>query len=175
MNVVRIIGIQRHDKYQKLRETERWLMCLPNLITSQTGKRTAHDPCRFPGYGTRAASRFSVGFSVVSRVRLTVRFMYYWHSVDATHAMINNYSMNSCEQNVMWAYLYACIAGDVTKKAKNENHYLIDPRCTGICLQVGAMLAHNGCGGKCIMRRKRRASGAAHALALWNRIRTNNT
>ena len=35
--------------------------------------------------------------------------------------MINNYSMNSCEQNVIWAYLYACIAGKVTTKAKNEN------------------------------------------------------
>ena len=29
--------------------------------------------------------------------------------------------MNSCELNVIWAYLYACIAGKVTKEVKNGN------------------------------------------------------
>ena len=29
--------------------------------------------------------------------------------------------MNSCEQNVIWAYLYAYIAAKVTTKVKNEN------------------------------------------------------
>jgi hypothetical protein len=57
--------------------------------------------------------------------------------MDATHAMMNNYSMNLYEQNVIWAYVYACIGGDVTKKARNGNHYLKDPRCTGICPPVG--------------------------------------
>ena len=35
--------------------------------------------------------------------------------------MINNYSMNPCEQNVIWAYLYAYISDKVTTKVKNEN------------------------------------------------------
>jgi hypothetical protein len=36
------------------------------------------------------------------------------------HATINNYSMNPCEQNVMYAHLYAYIAGKLTKKAKEH-------------------------------------------------------
>ena len=39
----------------------------------------------------------------------------------AIHAMINNYSMNPCEQNVIWAYVYTCISAKVTKEVKNEN------------------------------------------------------
>ena len=42
------------------------------------------------------------------------------------NAMISNYSMNSCEQDAIYAYLYGCIAGKLTRDVKNGNtdHYL---------------------------------------------------
>jgi hypothetical protein len=46
--------------------------------------------------------------------------------MDDTHAMISNYSMNSCERNAIDAHLYAYIAGNITREVKNGNmdHYL---------------------------------------------------
>ena len=41
--------------------------------------------------------------------------------MDCVHAMINKYRMNPCEQNAMYVYLYAYIAGNITKEVKNGN------------------------------------------------------
>jgi hypothetical protein len=41
--------------------------------------------------------------------------------MDAIHAMMNNHSMNPCEQNVIWTYVCIHIVVKVTKEVKDEN------------------------------------------------------
>ena len=45
--------------------------------------------------------------------------------MDDVHAMINKYSMNSCEQNAIHANLCAYIAGNITTEVNNghTDHY----------------------------------------------------
>ena len=39
------------------------------------------------------------------------------------HAMMNNYSMNSCERDAIYAHLYAYIVGNLTREVNNAKMF----------------------------------------------------